>query len=431
MMKMLDIALIRSDPDLIRQDLKKRGSYEKLPLVDEAVSLDRQRRHLITRVNELRHRRNMISEEIGRLRKKGEEVSELIEEAKRLPDELKELEEKRIGVEKRLRRILYRLPNILHSSVPVGAGEEDNVVIRTWGEPPEFSHPPRDHIDLGLGLNLIDVERAGKVAGSRFYYLRGELVRLNYALIKFALDLMVEKGFTLYQPPYMLRRRGVESATDLGDFEDVIYKVEEEDLYLIPTSEFALLALHLDEILETKKLPLRYSGISPCFRKEAGTHGRDTKGIFRVHQFEKVEQFVFSRPESSWEEHERLIANAEELYQKLGIPHRVVNVCTGDIGSIAAKKYDLEAWLPGQGKYREMVSCSNCTDYQARRANIRFRPEPGKPTEPVHTLNSTLVATERALVAIMENYQLEDGTIKVPEVLVPYMNGIEVIERKA
>ncbi len=428
---MLDVALIRSNPEVVRDDLKKRGSLEKLPLVDEVLELDRERRRLITAVNELRHRRNAISTEIARLRKKGEDASKLIEEAKRLPGELRKLEEEKDRVEDRLRAVLYRLPNILHSSVPVGAGEEDNVVIRTWEEPTEFPFQPKDHIDLGLALDLIDVERAGKVAGARFYYLKGELVRLNYALVKFALDVMVEKGFTLYQPPYMLRRRGVESATDLGDFEDVIYKVEGEDLYLLPTSEFALLALHMDEILETKRLPLRYSGISPCFRKEAGTHGRDTKGIFRVHQFEKVEQFVFSKPEDSWDEHEMLIANAEEVFQRLGIPYRIVNVCTGDIGSVAAKKYDLEAWLPGQGKYREMVSCSNCTDYQARRANIRYRPEPGKPTKPVHTLNSTLVATERALIAVMENYQLEDGSIKVPDVLVPYMNGLEVIQRKA
>jgi seryl-tRNA synthetase len=427
---MLDIALIRNNPEAVREDLRKRGSLEKLPLVDEALELDRERRRLITRVNQVRHRRNTISEEIARLRKEGRDASGLIEEARKLPGRLKELEERRTKVEARLKEILYRLPNILHPSVPIGAGEEDNVVIRTWGDPPEFSFQPRDHIDLGIALDLIDVDRAGKVAGARFYYLKGELVRLNYALVKFALDLMVEKGFTLYQPPYMLRRRGVESATDLGDFEDVIYKVEGEDLYLIPTSEFALLALHMDEILETKKLPLRYSGVSPCFRKEAGTHGRDTKGIFRVHQFEKVEQFVFSRPEESWEEHERLIANAEEVFQRLGIPYRVVNVCTGDIGSVAAKKYDLEAWLPGQGKYREMVSCSNCTDYQARRANIRYRPEPGKPTRPVHTLNSTLVATERALIAVMENYQREDSSIQVPRALVPYMGGLEVIEPK-
>ena len=427
---MLDIALIRGNPEVVREDLRRRGSLEKLPLVDEALELDRERRRLITLVNQVRHRRNTVSEEIARLRREGKDASGLIEEARKLPGKLKELEERRAEVEARLRGVLYRLPNILHPSVPIGEGEEDNVVVRTWGEPPEFSFKPRDHIDLGLALDLIDVERAGKVAGARFYYLKGELVRLNYALVRFALDLMVERGFTLYQPPYMLRRRGVESATDLADFEDVIYKVEDEDLYLIPTSEFALLALHMDEILEAKRLPLRYSGVSPCFRKEAGTHGRDTKGIFRVHQFEKVEQFVFSRPEESWEEHERLIANAEEVFQRLRIPYRVVNVCTGDIGSVAAKKYDLEAWLPGQGKYREMVSCSNCTDYQARRANIRYRPEPGKPTRPVHTLNSTLVATERALIAVMENYQREDGSVKVPEALVPYMGGLEAIEPK-
>jgi seryl-tRNA synthetase len=427
---MLDLSMIRSNPEVVREDLKKRGSLDKLGLVDELLALDRERRKLISKSNELRHRRNVVSEEIGRLKKAGGDVSKLLEEARAIPARLKELEERKAEVEARIRSILYRLPNILHPSVPVGEGEEDNVVVRKWGELPEFDFQPRDHIDLGLNLDLIDVERAGRVAGARFYYLKRELVQLNYALVKFALDVMVEKGFTLYQPPYMLRRRGVESATDLADFEDVIYKIEGEDLYLIPTSEFSLLALHMDEILDSKDLPLRYSGVSPCFRKEAGTHGRDTKGIFRVHQFEKVEQFVFCRPEESWDEHERLIANAEEIFQRLCLPYRVVNVCTGDIGSVAAKKYDLEAWLPGQSRYREMVSCSNCTDYQARRANIRFRAKPGEPTKHVHTLNSTLVATERALIAVMENYQLEDGSIRVPKALVPYMNGLEIIERK-
>lgn len=427
---MLDIGFIRENPGIVKKDLEKRGSLEKLKLVDELLALDKERRELITRGNELRHRRNVVSEEIGRLKKEGGDVTALLREVEEIPARIKELDAKREEVEARVRSILYRLPNILHPSVPVGAGEEDNVAVRKWGELPEFDFEPRDHIDLGITLDLIDVERAGKAAGARFYYLKNELVQLNYALVKFALDVMAEKGFVLYQPPYMLRRRGVESATDLADFEDVIYKIEEEDLYLIPTSEFALLSLHMDEILDSKGLPLRYSGISPCFRKEAGTHGRDTKGIFRVHQFEKVEQFVFCKPEESWEEHERLISNAEEIFQRLRLPYRIMNVCTGDIGSVAAKKYDLEAWLPGQGKYREMVSCSNCTDYQARRANIRYRSKPGEPTKYVHTLNSTLVATERALIAIMENYQREDGSIRVPEVLVPYMKGLEVIEHK-
>jgi seryl-tRNA synthetase len=427
---MLDIILVRDNPEIVKEDLKKRGSLGKLKMVDELLVLDKRRRENITLENELRRRRNRISEEVGRLRKEGGDITDRLREAKEIPEKIKDVRGKVVEAEAEMRRILYRLPNILHPLVPIGDGEEDNQQIRSWGKKRAFDFEPKDHIDLGLNLDLIDVERAGKVAGTRFYYLKKELVQLNYALMKFALDFMAEKGFLIYQPPYMLRRRGVESSTDLADFEDVIYKIEDEDLYLLPTSEFALLALHMDEILHGKELPLRYSGISPCFRKEAGTHGRDTKGVFRVHQFEKVEQFLFSRPEESWEEHEKLISNAEEVFQKLRLPYRVMNVCTGDIGSVAAKKYDLEAWLPGQGKYREMVSCSNCTDYQARRANIRFRDSPSEPTRHVHTLNSTLVATERTLIAIMENYQLADGSIEIPKALVPYMNGLKVIQRK-
>ncbi len=295
---------------------------------------------------------------------------------------------------------------------------------------PRFDFKPKDHIDLGLDLGLIDVEKAGEVAGARFYYIKGDLVLLNYALMMYGLDFLREKGFVLVEPPYMLRRDVLAGAVYLSDFEDVIYKIEGEDLYLIATSEHPLAGLHMDEILEGRKLPLRYSGISPCFRKEAGTHGRDTKGIFRVHQFNKVEQFIYSRPEDSWKEHELLIHNAEEIFQGLRIPYRIVNVCIGDLGAIAAKKYDLETWLPGQGRYREMVSCSNCTEYQARKLRIRFRDKPHEKTRFIHTLNSTAIATERTLISIMENYQQRDGTIRVPEILKPYMKGIEVIGEK-
>jgi seryl-tRNA synthetase len=410
----------------VRKDLKRRGAVEKLKLVDEIVALDREWRSSLTKLNELRRQRNELSREISRLKARGEDISAKVAEIRRLPEEIKRLEARVEELEGKLKALLMRMPNLLHESVPVGESEEDNVVVRTWGEPREFDFQPRDHISLALLNDLFDIERAAKVAGSRFYYLKKQLVKLNYALISFALDFLAEKGFVLLQPPYMLRRAAEEAATDLADFEDVIYKVEGEDLYLIPTSEHAILAMHMDEILDGRDLPLRYAGVSPCFRKEAGAHGRDTKGIFRVHQFEKVEQFVFSRPEESWEEHERLLANAEEVYQKLEIPYRVVNICTGDIGTVAAKKYDIEAWLPGQGKYREVVSCSNCTDYQARRARIRFRDAPNEPTQYVHTLNSTLIATERTLVAILENYQREDGSIAVPRVLVPY-TGFEEI----
>jgi seryl-tRNA synthetase len=375
----------------------------------------------------LRQQRNKLTEEIAKLRKEGRDANDIMREAESIPDRIREYEQQAETSHETINRILMQLPNIMHESVPTGKDENDNMEIRRWGTPPKFAFKPHDHIDLGLKLGLIDLERAAKVSGARFYYLKRELVRLNYALISYALDFITRKGYTIVQPPYLLRRDALSGAVALSDFEETIYKIEGEDLYLIATSEHALNAYHFGEILDGKTLPLRYGGVSPCFRKEAGAHGRDTKGIFRVHQFEKVEQFVFCKPEQSWSEHERLISNAEEIFQALSLPHRVVNVCSGDLGTVAAKKYDLEVWLPGQEKYREAVSCSNCTSYQAVRSNVRYRDKTSDPTEYVHTLNSTFVATERTLIAIMENFQRDDGSIVIPEVLRPYMNGLDVI----
>ncbi len=427
---MLDINIIRKNPQVVRRDLERRKAFETIPLLDEVIKLDNEWRKLTFEVNKLKHRRNIVSKEISKLKKTGQDVSEKIKEIKEIPEIISKHDTEIKEKDRRIEQILMRLPNILHESVPYGESEEDNVTIRKWGRPREFDFKAKDHIEIAEKLDLFDIERAAKAAGSRFYYLMGELARMNYALINFGLDFIQKKGFTIFQPPYMLREKAERAATDLDDFIDVIYKVEDEDLYLIPTSEHALLAYHMDEILDEKNLPLLYAGVSTCFRKEAGAHGRDTKGIFRVHQFEKLEQFVYSKPEESFEWHEKLLANAEEIYRKLRIPYRVVNICTGDIGTVAAKKYDIEAWLPVQGKYREVVSCSNCTDYQARRAKIRFRDKPDKSTKYMHTLNSTLIATERTLVAIMENYQLEDGSIEVPEVLRKYMDGLEIIGKK-
>lgn len=423
---MLDIKFVRKNPLAVKDNLVRRGDPEKVKWVDDLLEYDRNWRKLTLEANKLREKQNRITEEIARLKKEGRDVTEKLKEAKAIPSKIKQMERAAQEYKEKVDYILLRLPNLMHESVPAGKDENDNVEVRRWGKIPEFDFLPKDHIDLALNLGLIDLERAAKVAGARFYYLKGELVQLNYAIIKFALDFIVGKGFALFQPPYMLKRKPLEGAVALSDFEDTIYKVEDEDLYLLATSEHALLALHMDEILDGKDLPLRYSGVSPCFRKEAGTHGRDTKGIFRVHQFEKIEQFTFCKPENSWDEHEGLIANAEEIFQKMGLPYRVVNVCSGDLGTVAAKKYDLEVWLPGQRKYREVASCSNCTSYQAVRSNIRYRDRPGEPAKFVHTLNSTLVATERALIAILENYQQKDGSISVPKVLVPYM-GIEKI----
>jgi len=428
---LLDIRLIREHPEVVRADLEKRGAADRLRMLEELIECDREWRRLRAEVDELRRRRNAITGEITRLKREGRDVSGLLREAKALPEKIRGLEGRMGEYRGKVDYCLLRIPNILHESVPVGKGEDDNVPVRSWGRKPEFDFPPKDHVELGVSLGLIDVERAAKTSGARFYYLKNGAVMLDMALMNFALTEMKRKGFVPVEPPFMMRRRPYEGATDLGDFEEMLYKVEEEDLYLIATSEHPIAAMLMDEVLNAELLPLRYVGVSANFRREAGAHGKDTKGIFRAHQFNKVEQFIFCRPEESWGLHEELIRNAEELFQGLELPYRVVNVCTGDIATFAAKKYDLEVWMPAQGRYREVVSCSNCTDYQARRLNIRYREAEGKPPKGfVHTLNSTAIATGRAIVAILENYQQGDGSVIVPSVLRPFMGGIERIERK-
>jgi seryl-tRNA synthetase len=341
------------------------------------------------------------------------------------------LEKKVNEWEENVHNYLMRLPNLLHESVPTGKDENDNVQVRTWGKIPKFGFPVKGHMDLGLTLDIIDIERAGKIAGARFFYLKREAVLLDMALMSFALEEMRRKGYTLIEPPCLMRRKPYEGVVSLSDFEDVLYKVENEDLYLIATSEHPMAAMFMDEVLKSEELPLKLAGMSTVFRKEAGAHGKDTRGIFRTHQFNKIEQFIFCKPEDSWRIHEELIQNAEEIAKKLGLPYRVVNSCTGDIGTVAAKKYDIEAWMPAQNAYREIVSCSNCTDYQARRLNIKYREKEGEaPKGFVHTLNSTAIATGRTIVAILENYQQEDGSVVVPKALGKYMGGIEKIEPK-
>jgi len=427
---MLEMKLIREHPEIVKADLQRRGAADKLAWVDELLQNDQKWRSLQVQANALRQQRNSLTEQIAKLRKQGQDAGPVMREAEAIPGKIKELEQEAGNARERINQTLMQLPNIMHESVPTGKDEHDNVEIRKWGTPPQFPFKPLDHIDLATKLDLVDFERAARVAGARFYYLKKDLVRLNYALIGYALDFIAQKGYTVMQPPYLLKREVLSGAVALSDFEDVIYKIDGEDLYLLATSEHALNAFHFGEILDGKALPLRYGGVSPCFRKEAGAHGRDTKGIFRVHQFEKVEQFVFCKPEDSWKEHEKLISNAEELFQALKLPYRVVNVCSGDLGTVAAKKYDLEVWLPGQNTYREAVSCSNCTSYQAVRSNVRYRDRTSDPTEYVHTLNSTFVATERTLIAILENLQQSDGSIAIPGVLRSYMNGQDAIRSK-
>jgi seryl-tRNA synthetase len=341
--------------------------------------------------------------------------------------EILSLEEEKATVESKFKDLMMMLPNMVDKSVPIGNDETDNLVIKQKERNKKLNFKPADHVDISTRLGLIDLERAAKISGARFYFLKNQLVMMNQALIHFALKFLSEKGYTLAQPPYMIRRGAMEGAVILGDFEDVIYKVEGDDLYLIGTSEHAIASMHMDEILDGKRLPIRYAGVSPCFRKEAGAHGKDMKGIFRVHQFEKVEQFAYSRPEHSSEEHDNMLTITEEFYEKLGIPYRVVLLCSAELGKVSEKTYDIEAWMPGQNAYREIGSCSNCTDYQSRRLRIRFRDKTNEETRFVHTLNSTLVATERTMVTIIENYQTEKGTVEVPSVLQKYMMDIKEI----
>ncbi|MEM3551847.1 MAG: serine--tRNA ligase, partial [Candidatus Bathyarchaeia archaeon] len=359
---MLDIKLIREDTEYVRENLRKRGNPEFLEILDDLIENDRLWRQNLKRLNELRRERNRITAEIAAVKKKGGDASVIISKAKMVDEEIRSLEYQVSEYEGKTRSALMRLPNLLHESVPVGKDEFDSITVRTWGETPKFCFKVKDHIELGLSLDIMDIERAGKVAGARFFYLKNEGVLLDMALINFALEEMIKKGFIPIEPPFLMRRKPYEGATALSDFEDSLYKIENEDLYLIATSEHPMAAMFMDEVLMAEELPLKLVGISANFRKEAGAHGKDTRGIFRTHQFNKVEQFVFCKPEDSWKIHEELIKNAEDLVQKLGLPYRVVNVCTGDIGTLASKKYDLEVWMPAQGLYREIISCSNCTD---------------------------------------------------------------------
>jgi seryl-tRNA synthetase len=428
---MLDIKLIRENTEFIRRNLMKRGDPENLRMLDELIDYDKKWRQLLTKLNELRHERRLITTEIATLKKKGKDANKELSKAKGIDAEITALENRVRECEEKVHYYLMRLPNLLHETVPAGRDENDNVPIRTWGEIPKFSFKPKDHIDLALSLDIMDIERAGKIAGARFFYLKNEGALLDVALICFALEEMVRKGYVPIEPPFLMRREPYEGAVALSDFEDMLYKIENENLYLIATSEHPMAAMFMDEVLMSENLPLKLVGISANFRKEAGAHGKDTRGIFRTHQFNKIEQFVFCKPEDSWKIHEELIRNAEELMQKLGLPYHVVNVCTGDIGTLAAKRYDIEAWMPAQNAYREIISCSNDTDYQARRLNIKYREKEGEPPKSfVHTINSTAIATGRTIVAILENYQQEDGSVLVPETLRKYIGGIDKLELK-
>ncbi len=428
--EMLDIKLVRKDPKAIRANLEKRNDAEKLRMFDELLSVDQEWRRLTTQINELRRRRNEVSAEISRLKREGKDVAEKLREAERIPEEIRIFEAKVSAVEEKERSLLLRIPNLLHESVPYGKDETENVEARRWGAPPKFGFEPRNHLDIALGLDVIDDERAARVSGTGFYYIKGDLVILDLALIRFAVDFLRGRGYQLVEPPFMIRRKPYEGVTDLADFENVMYKVENEDLYLVATSEHPMASMFMNETLDKKDLPVKLVGVSPCFRKEIGARGKYARGLFRMHQFNKVEQFIFCLPEDSWRFHEELQKNSEDMYQALGLHYRVMNVCTGDIGSIAAKKYDIEVWM-ADDQFREAGSNSNCTDYQARRLNIKYREMEGKPPAGfVHTLNNTAIATSRTMVAVLEQYQRKDGSVAVPEALTKY-TGFELLQKRA
>ena len=440
---MIDVKKLRENPDIFYKAAENRF-YGK-EFIDRFFELDGKWREILKQINDMKHEKNIATGEISRKIKENLDVDPIKEKVRDLNSKIDALETEQKSIEAERNMAVYAIPNLLHETVPVCKGDENNRVVKTWGVAKVFrddvteyrnatdngaryiitEKKPMSHVDLADKLKLVDLERAGKVAGARFYYLKNRLLKLEMALENFAVDFLSERGFSVVEPPFMLNYQSMSGATDMETFKDTLYKIEGEDLYLISTSEHAIASMLRDEILEENELPLRLAGFSPCFRKEAGAHGKYTKGIFRVHQFNKIEQFIFCREDESWDFLEELLKNSEEIFQKLNIPYRVVNVCSGELGSLAAKKYDIEAWFGSQGKFREVVSASNDTDYQARTLDIRYRTKDGNRTP--HTLNSTAIATTRVLVAIMENNQTEDGMgIIVPEALVPY-TGFDLI----
>ena len=422
---MLDMSMFREHADVLRADHDKREMPQDH--IDEVIRLDEEWRQARYDADQLRKKRNEAARGIAEAKKSGDSAAadSILVEVASLGQEIDALSEKVDSCLSERDAIRMRVPNILHDSVPVGEDDQKNTLHSFHGNKTEFGFEARNHNDLIEMNNWVDLARGAKVTGSRFYFLQGDLARLEMALQSYSANFLIERGYTLVQPPLMMNREAYEGVTDLGDFETVMYGIEPDKYYLIATSEHPLTAMRMDEIIEPAELPIKLVGVSSCFRREVGAHGLSDRGIWRVHQFTKIEQIVICKPDDSWGHHEDLLTNAVELWDSLGLHYRVVNICTGDMGTVASKKYDLEAWLPGANAYKEVVSCSNCTDYQANRLRMRYRTTEGNAA--VHTLNSTAVATSRALVAIMEQYQNEDGTVRVPEVLVSHMGGQAVL----
>lgn len=424
---MLDIKMIRKNPELVKKEISKLSGDHN---IDKVIELDEKRRNLLVEVEEKKAKRNQVSKEIPKMKKEGKDISELLEEMKELSSKIKDLDGEIKKIDKDLKILLLGIPNIPHESVPEGETDEDNVEIRKWGKPTEFSFEPKAHWDLGVELNILDFERASKITGTRFSIFRNKGALLQRALINFMLDLhTVDQDYMEMLTPFMVNRNSMIGTGQLPKFEEDAFSIPSKDYFLVPTAEVPVTNLHRDEILNEDMLPTYYTAYTPCFRQEAGSAGRDTRGLIRNHQFDKVELVKFSKPEESYEELEKLTNDAEEVLKKLGLPYRVVNLCTGDLGFSAAKTYDIEVWMPSYNRYVEISSCSNFEDFQARRANIRFRRKENKKLEYVHTLNGSGLAVGRTFAALIENYQQEDGSIFIPEVLRPYMRGIEKITK--
>jgi seryl-tRNA synthetase len=422
---MLDLKFLRSHLDEVKKALKNRGAEVDLSAFER---LDENRRGVLRELEELRHRRNTVSQEIAGKKRAGEDAAGMIAGMKEVSSLIKEKEEKLAEIQDGFEPLLYEIPNIPHESVPVGRDEGDNTVVRKWGSIPERDFEVLPHWEIGGRLGILDFPRAAKIAGARFALYKGAGARLERALINFMLDVHTrEHGYTEILPPFMVNADSMTGTGQLPKFEEDLFKIQGWNFYLIPTAEVPVTNIHRDEILEEHELPIYYTAYTPCFRSEAGSHGKDTRGLIRQHQFNKVELVKFTRPEDSWEELEKLTRDAEEILKRLELPYRVVTLCTGDLGFSAAKTYDLEVWLPAQGLYREISSCSNFCDFQARRAGIRFRPRGGTGTVPAHTLNGSGLAVGRTLVAILENHQQADGSVVVPAALVPFMGGMETI----
>lgn len=422
---MLDIKYLRQNIDFVAGKLRERGQEIHL---ERFIALDEKRRDIIREVEALRSERNNVSKMIGERKKNRQDATEIIERMGEVSNRIKELDESQKQVDEEIRQILMTLPNVPHESVVCGKGAQDNPVIRVWGEKPQFSFTPRPHWEIGEGLNILDFARGAKITGARFTLYRGLGARLERAIVNLMLDLHTGvHGYTEVLTPFMVNRESMTGTGQLPKFEEDLFRIDKVDYYLIPTAEVPVTNIHRDEILREKELPITYVAYSPCFRAEAGSYGKDTRGLIRQHQFNKVELVKFTCPENSYEELEKLTENAEEVLKRLNIPYRVVSLCSADLGFSSAKTYDIEAWLPGQEAYREISSCSNFEDFQARRASIRFRREEGGKVEFVHTLNGSGLAVGRTLVAVLENYQQADGSVIIPEALRPYMGGVDRI----